>query len=149
MHDSSSLVWRSFHPTAGAAVRADCTGNELVPPAGQLVLRAGAGGGTLGRRAVDHGGVFRVSRDHDAQGACVARGGATQGRRLSGPDVIRPGVDDVVASLELHRRTCWDAMAVRSAQVNGCDTLLFENLKDGVSVGQVVVENPVRRRLGA
>jgi len=70
---------------------------------------------------------------------------------LAGLDVVRPGADDVLAAIDLHRLhriSCWDALVVRSAQVAGCQRLLSEDLGHGVRYGQVVVENPFRDQSG-
>jgi predicted nucleic acid-binding protein len=59
--------------------------------------------------------------------------------------VHRPALEDVLASIESHRRrqiSFWDALILRSAAQLGCSVLWSEDLKAGVKWGAVVVRNP-------
>ncbi|MBA2440787.1 MAG: PIN domain-containing protein [Rubrobacter sp.] len=57
----------------------------------------------------------------------------------------RPGAPDVLAAIDVHRRTgisFWDAMIVRSASSQGCGVLFSEDLNDGQAYEGVRVKNP-------
>lgn len=59
--------------------------------------------------------------------------------------VHRPALEDVLASIESHRRkriSFWDALILRSAAQLGCSVLWSEDFQDGVAWGAVVVRNP-------
>jgi len=60
-------------------------------------------------------------------------------------DVVLPGVDDLLAAIDLHRLhrlSIWDALVVRAAQRSGCQVLLSEDLQHGRSFDGVRVHNP-------
>lgn len=68
-----------------------------------------------------------------------------QVERLGKWKVHRPSLEDVLASIELHRRkriSFWDALILRSAAQLGCSVLWSENLKDGLKYEAVIVRNP-------
>jgi predicted nucleic acid-binding protein len=59
--------------------------------------------------------------------------------------VHAPGVSDVLAAIEVHRRakiSLWDALIVRSAQELGCTLLWTEDLTGGRMYDGVRVRNP-------
>lgn len=59
--------------------------------------------------------------------------------------VHRPGVTDVLAAIDLHRRhtiSFWDAMIVRSAAELGCATIWSEDLNPGQVYNGVRVVDP-------
>lgn len=47
-----------------------------------------------------------------------------------------------------HRLSWWDALIVAAAQVGGCDTLLTEDLQDGMDLDGVRVVNPFQHDPG-
>lgn len=64
--------------------------------------------------------------------------------------VHRPGTVDVLAAIDVHRRTgisFWDAMIVRSAASQGCGLLYSEDLNEGQLYDGVRVENPFSQTL--
>ncbi len=68
-----------------------------------------------------------------------------QVKRLGKWRVHRPALEDVLASIEAHRRkriSFWDALILRSAAQLGCSVLWSEDLKDGVKYAGVIVRNP-------
>ncbi|MCW5982071.1 MAG: PIN domain-containing protein [Bryobacteraceae bacterium] len=68
-----------------------------------------------------------------------------QVERLGKWRVHRPALEDVLASIESHRRkriSFWDALILRSASQLGCSVLWSEDLKDGVAWDAVIVRNP-------
>ena len=53
---------------------------------------------------------------------------------LSRLDVIRIGIDDILAAIDLHRLhdlSFWDGLILRAASVGGCRVLLSEDLQHG------------------
>jgi predicted nucleic acid-binding protein len=59
--------------------------------------------------------------------------------------IHRPGIKDVVASIELHQRyqiSFWDAMVLQSARQSGCGIIWSEDLSDGEIYAGVKVINP-------
>jgi predicted nucleic acid-binding protein len=57
----------------------------------------------------------------------------------------RPGFDDILAAIQLHRTkkvSFWDAMILRSAMASGCSLLWTEDLGDGQKWDGLVVRNP-------
>lgn len=60
--------------------------------------------------------------------------------------VHQPGPPDVLAAVDLHRRTgvsFWDAMVIRSAVTLGCEVLYSEDLNPGQRYDGVEVRNPL------
>lgn len=56
-----------------------------------------------------------------------------------------PGVDDVVAAIEVHRRlrlSFWDAMILHSAKELGCGVLWSEDFSHGKRYNDTEVRNP-------
>lgn len=61
--------------------------------------------------------------------------------------VHRPGVEDVLAAIQLQQRykiSFWDAMIVRSAQESNCEVLWSEDLANEQEYEGVKVVNPFR-----
>lgn len=60
-------------------------------------------------------------------------------------DVVRFGVVDVVAAIDLHRLhrwSIWDALIVRAALNGGCRTLHTEDMQSGYVVDGLTLRNP-------
>ena len=60
-------------------------------------------------------------------------------------DVAAPGVNDILAAIDLHRLhkfSFWDALILRSAKQAGCRVLLSEDLQGQRAVDGVQVVNP-------
>lgn len=60
--------------------------------------------------------------------------------------VHRPDAFDVLAAIDIHRRTqisFWDAMIVKSAAAQSCNVLYSEDLGDGQVYEGVRVKNPI------
>jgi predicted nucleic acid-binding protein len=65
--------------------------------------------------------------------------------RLGKWAVHRPGLDDILLAIQLHRAkkvSFWDAMILRSAMASGCRILWSEDLADGQRWDSLVVRNP-------
>jgi predicted nucleic acid-binding protein len=65
--------------------------------------------------------------------------------RLGRWRVHRPGVEDVLGAIELHRRhsvTFWDGLILRSAQASQCSILWSEDMSSGQRWGTLEVRNP-------
>jgi predicted nucleic acid-binding protein len=64
-------------------------------------------------------------------------------------DVATPNVDDVLASIDLHRLhtiSFWDALVLRSAKQSGCSVLFSEDMQDQREVDGVRIVNPFLSR---
>jgi predicted nucleic acid-binding protein len=62
-------------------------------------------------------------------------------------DVVKLDVDDVLASIDLHRLhqlSIWDALVVRAALISGCRTLYTEDLQHGRRFEALVIADPFR-----
>jgi|SRR6185312_7948748 predicted nucleic acid-binding protein len=60
-------------------------------------------------------------------------------------DVAEPGVDDILAAIDLHRLhgfSFWDALILRSAKQAGCSVLLTEDMQDKREVDGLRIINP-------
>lgn len=60
-------------------------------------------------------------------------------------DVVAPGVDDILAAIDLHRLrgfSFWDALVVQSARQSGCSTLLSEDMQNERQIDGVRIVNP-------
>jgi predicted nucleic acid-binding protein len=60
-------------------------------------------------------------------------------------DVAEPGVNDILAAIDLHRLhgfSFWDALILRMAQQTGCRVLLSEDMQDGRAIDGVRIVNP-------
>jgi predicted nucleic acid-binding protein len=60
-------------------------------------------------------------------------------------DVAAPGVDDILAAIDLHRLhgfSFWDALVVRAAKQSGCTVLFSEDLQEAREVDGVRIMNP-------
>lgn len=67
---------------------------------------------------------------------------------LSEFDVAAPGVNDILAAIDLHRLhdiNFWDALIVRSAHQSGCSVLLSEDMQEQREVDGVRIINPFVR----
>lgn len=63
----------------------------------------------------------------------------------AGFQVVRPGVEDILAAIDLHRLhgvSYWDALILRSAKESGCRVLLSEDMQHGREVDGVKIVNP-------
>ena len=59
--------------------------------------------------------------------------------------VIRFDIEDVIASIELHRFmqiSFWDALIVQAARAAGASVLYTEGFQHGATIGRVRVVNP-------
>ncbi|MBE3132097.1 MAG: PIN domain-containing protein [Acidobacteria bacterium] len=59
--------------------------------------------------------------------------------------VLPPGLDDILAAVDLHRLhglSFWNALVVRSALVSGCVRLLTEDLQRGRQFDRLEIVNP-------
>ncbi len=68
-------------------------------------------------------------------------------RDFSDWHVHRPGVEDIIAAIELQRRyriSFWDAMILRSAQQSNCETVWSEDLSGKQKYGPVKIVNPFK-----
>jgi predicted nucleic acid-binding protein len=68
-----------------------------------------------------------------------------QVERLGKWTVHRPGLEDILLAIQLHRAkkvSFWDAMILRSAMASGCGLLWSEDLTDGQRWGDLVVRSP-------
>ena len=68
-------------------------------------------------------------------------------RDLGGWTIHRPGHDDLLKAMRLHRRhkiAWWDALIVGSAIELGCSVLWTEDLGDGQRYGSLTIQNPFR-----
>lgn len=66
-------------------------------------------------------------------------------QKLSLANIVRFAVDDVIASIELHRLnniSFWDAMIVHAARIGGATVLFSEDFQHGRVLGGVRVVNP-------
>ncbi|MFL6232833.1 MAG: PIN domain-containing protein [Thermoanaerobaculia bacterium] len=62
-------------------------------------------------------------------------------------DLVRIGIDDILAAIDLHRShqfSFWDALIVRAALRSGCSFLLSEDLQAGRKIGDLEIVNPFR-----
>lgn len=62
-------------------------------------------------------------------------------------DVAAPGVQDILAAIDLHRLhglSFWDTLILRSAKQAGCRVLLTEDFQDQRDLDGVRVVNPFR-----
>ncbi len=60
-------------------------------------------------------------------------------------DVVIPGVNDVLAAIDLHRLhqlAFWDALIVRAARNGGCSILFSEDMQHGRTIDGLHVVNP-------
>jgi predicted nucleic acid-binding protein len=60
-------------------------------------------------------------------------------------DVVAPGVDDILAAIDLCRLrgfSFWDALVVQSARQSGCSTLLSEDMQNERQIDGVRIVNP-------
>jgi predicted nucleic acid-binding protein len=60
-------------------------------------------------------------------------------------DVAAPGIEDVLAAIDLHRLhsfSFWDALVVRSAKRAGCKVLFSEDMQDHREIDGVRIVNP-------
>jgi len=60
-------------------------------------------------------------------------------------DVVAPGVDDILAAIDLYRLrgfSFWDALVVQSARQSGCSTLLSEDMQNERQIDGVRIVNP-------
>jgi predicted nucleic acid-binding protein len=49
--------------------------------------------------------------------------------------------------VDRYKLNWWDSLIVAAAQLQDCDTLLTEDLQDGMCFGHVTVQNPFQRRV--
>jgi len=76
--------------------------------------------------------------------AAIAR---RKAQLFAGLDVAVPGVDDVLAAIDLHRLhriSFWDALIVRTALVSRCTRLYTEDLQHGWTLDGLEVVDPFR-----
>ncbi|HET9211844.1 MAG TPA: PIN domain-containing protein [Thermoanaerobaculia bacterium] len=62
-------------------------------------------------------------------------------------DLVRIGVEDILAAIDLHREhqiSFWDALIIRAAIRSRCSVLLSEDLQDGRKIGGLEIVNPFR-----
>jgi predicted nucleic acid-binding protein len=60
-------------------------------------------------------------------------------------DVVAPGVDDILAAIDIHRLrgfSFWDALVVQSAKQSGCSALFSEDMQHGQEIEGVRIVNP-------
>ena len=77
--------------------------------------------------------------------AMPSKDAAAQIERLGKWTIHRPGLDDVLQAIELHRSrkiSFWDAMIVRSAMSLDCSILWSEDLSHGQRLSGVTIRNP-------
>ena len=77
--------------------------------------------------------------------AMPAADAARQVAHLGKWTLHRPGLDDVIAAIEIHRRkrvSFWDSLLLRSAMQLECSVLWSEDLNDGQRWNGLVLRNP-------
>ena len=60
-------------------------------------------------------------------------------------DVVAPGLDDIIAAIDLHRLrgfSFWDALVVQTAKQSGCSALFSEDMQHGQEIDGVRIVNP-------
>ena len=64
---------------------------------------------------------------------------------LSRFDVAEPGLNDILAAIDLHRLhglSYWDALVVQMAKRSGCRIILSEDMQSGRAIEGVKIVNP-------
>ncbi len=64
---------------------------------------------------------------------------------LSKLDVAEPGLNDILAAIDLHRlhgMSYWDALVVQMARRTGCRMLFSEDMQHGRTIDGVSIVNP-------
>lgn len=64
---------------------------------------------------------------------------------LSRLDVAEPGLNDILAAIDLHRLhglSYWDALVVQMAKRSGCRIILSEDMQTGRAIEGVKIVNP-------
>jgi predicted nucleic acid-binding protein len=90
---------------------------------------------------------FFVTVTHKTKQPLGADEAAERVREFATWKIFRPGAEDVLAAITLHRTaqlSFWDALIVESAREAGCALLWTEDLNHGQTVRGVEIRNPFR-----